>query len=92
MSNKEIEQITKLLKCWRFKVIGSQSWMHSQVTAGGVSLRDICSNTLESKIVPNIYFAGELLDVDGDCGDLIYSGPGHQVTWLEFTLHFNNFL
>ncbi|MCK9267939.1 MAG: NAD(P)/FAD-dependent oxidoreductase [Alkaliphilus sp.] len=68
VSDKEIEQITKLLKCWRFKVIGSQSWMHSQVTAGGVNLKDICPNTLESKIVPDIYFAGELLDIDGDCG------------------------
>lgn len=68
VSNKEIEQITKLLKCWQFRVIGSQSWMHSQVTAGGVSSKDICPNTLESKIVPNIYFAGELLDIDGDCG------------------------
>ncbi len=68
VSDKEIEQIARFLKCWRFKVIGSQSWMHSQVTAGGVSLEDICPNTLESKIVPDIYFAGELLDVDGDCG------------------------
>lgn len=68
VSNKEIEQITKLLKSWKFKITGSQSWMHSQVTAGGVNLKDICSNTLESKIVPGIYFAGELLDVDGDCG------------------------
>lgn len=68
VSDKEIEQITKFLKCWRFKVIGSQSWMHSQVTAGGVNLKDICSNTLESKIIPGVYFAGELLDVDGDCG------------------------
>ncbi|MFW5649354.1 MAG: NAD(P)/FAD-dependent oxidoreductase [Candidatus Alkaliphilus sp. MAG34] len=68
VSNKEIEQITGLLKGWEFEVIGSQSWMHSQVTAGGVDSKDICPNTLESKIVPNIYFAGELLDVDGDCG------------------------
>lgn len=68
VSNKEIGQITKLLKSWKFKVVGSQSWLHSQVTAGGVDLKDICPNTLESKIVPNLYFTGELLDVDGDCG------------------------
>ncbi|MDI9476296.1 MAG: NAD(P)/FAD-dependent oxidoreductase [Natronincolaceae bacterium] len=68
VSDKEMEQIIKLLKCWRFKVIGSQSWMHSQVTAGGVNLKDVCPNTLESKIIPGIYFAGELLDIDGDCG------------------------
>ncbi|QUH20426.1 NAD(P)/FAD-dependent oxidoreductase [Alkaliphilus sp. B6464] len=68
ISNKEIEKIVSLLKAWQFDIIGSQSWMHSQVTAGGVSLKEICPNTLQSKIVPGIYFAGELLDVDGDCG------------------------
>ncbi len=68
VSNKEIKQITKLLKSWKFKVTGSQSWTHSQVSAGGVNLKDICSDTLESKLVPGLYFAGELLDVDGDCG------------------------
>lgn len=68
ISNKEIEKIVSLLKAWQFDIIGSQSWMHSQVTAGGVSLKEICPDTLQSKIVPGIYFAGELLDVDGDCG------------------------
>ncbi|HZK58019.1 MAG TPA: NAD(P)/FAD-dependent oxidoreductase [Clostridia bacterium] len=68
VSNREIEQITGLLKGWEFEIVGSRSWMHSQVTAGGVDSKDICPNTLESKIVPNVYFAGELLDVDGDCG------------------------
>ena len=68
ISNKEIEKIVSLLKAWQFDIIGSQSWMHSQVTAGGVDLKEICPDTLQSKIVPGIYFAGELLDVDGDCG------------------------
>ncbi|MBU5676797.1 NAD(P)/FAD-dependent oxidoreductase [Alkaliphilus sp. MSJ-5] len=68
ISNKEIEKIVSLLKAWQFDIIGSQSWMHSQVTAGGVDLKEICPDTLQSKIIPGIYFAGELLDVDGDCG------------------------
>lgn len=68
ISNKQIEKIVSLLKAWQFDIIGSQSWMHSQVTAGGVDLKEICPDTLQSKIIPGIYFAGELLDVDGDCG------------------------
>lgn len=68
ISNKEIEKIVSLLKSWKFTILGSQSWANSQVTAGGIGLKDICPNTLQSKIVPGIYFAGELLDIDGDCG------------------------
>ena len=38
------------------------------VTAGGVNLEDITPKTLESRIVPGLYFAGEILDLDGDTG------------------------
>lgn len=67
-SNKEIEKIVRLLKDWQFKIVGSQSWKHSQVTAGGVDLSQVNSETLESELIPGIYIAGELLDIDGDCG------------------------
>lgn len=67
-SNKEIEKIARLLKNWQFKIVGCQSWKHSQVTAGGVDSSQVNSETLESKLIPGIYIAGELLDIDGDCG------------------------
>ena len=38
------------------------------VTAGGVCLNEVNSKTMESKIVKNLYFCGELLDIDGLCG------------------------
>jgi predicted flavoprotein YhiN len=38
------------------------------VTAGGVSLSEVDSRTMESKLVPGLYFAGEILDVDGPIG------------------------
>lgn len=47
---------------------------NAQVCAGGVSLDEINLNTMESKIQPNLYFAGEILDVDGKCG-------GYNLTW-----------
>ena len=38
------------------------------VTRGGVSTGEVDSRTMESKIVPSLYFTGEVLDVDGECG------------------------
>lgn len=38
------------------------------VTAGGVDLKEINPKTMESKIVPNVYFCGEVMDIDGFCG------------------------
>lgn len=61
-------KLCSLLKNMCFVVNGTNSFKESQVTAGGVDTRDISDTTLMSKIVPNLYFAGELLDVDGDCG------------------------
>ncbi len=40
----------------------------AMVTCGGVSIDEINPNTMESKIVPSLYFAGEVMDIDGDCG------------------------
>jgi len=38
------------------------------VTTGGVSLTEISSKTMESKLIPGLYFIGEVLDIDGDTG------------------------
>ena len=42
--------------------------MDAQVTAGGIDVADVNSVTLESKLAGGLYFAGEVLDIDGDCG------------------------
>jgi len=64
----ERDNIVKILKDWRFEITGTTSWPNAQVTAGGVDVADVNAQTLESKIVPGLYFAGEVLDIDGDCG------------------------
>lgn len=64
----EKEKIYSLLKKWGFEVIGTNGFNSSQVTAGGVNTLEVDPNTLESKLVSNLYFSGEILDVDGDCG------------------------
>ncbi|OPX86308.1 MAG: tricarballylate dehydrogenase [Pelotomaculum sp. PtaB.Bin104] len=64
----ERRRIAKILQDWRFEITGTTSWPNAQVTAGGVDVKDINGRTLESKLVPGLYFAGEVLDIDGDCG------------------------
>ncbi len=65
---REKVNLFKLLKSWNFKVTGTNSFGNSQVTAGGIDTKQIHNETLESKKIKNLYFCGEILDVDGDCG------------------------
>ncbi|NLX63854.1 MAG: NAD(P)/FAD-dependent oxidoreductase [Clostridiaceae bacterium] len=68
VSAKELENIARLLKDWRFKIRGTKSWPSAQVTAGGVVTDEIDPKTMESKLVKGLYFAGEIMDIDGLCG------------------------
>ncbi len=66
-SKKDLNKTVEFLKNMKFKISG-KSPGDEFVTAGGVDLRDIDSKTMESKICPNLYFAGEILDIDGFTG------------------------
>ena len=52
----------------KFTVTGTKGWPDAQVTAGGVELSEVNPATMESKLVPGLYFAGEVINVDGPCG------------------------
>ncbi|MGV8148789.1 MAG: NAD(P)/FAD-dependent oxidoreductase [Alkaliphilus sp.] len=67
-NDNQINSIVKVLKQWRFEVVGTQPWKSAQVTAGGVAVKDINPKTMESKLVKGLFFAGEIIDIDGDCG------------------------
>ena len=68
LTNEEIRQISNILTDWRFNIIGSKSFKDAQVTAGGVNTNEINPSTMESKLVKGLFFAGEIVDIDGDCG------------------------
>ncbi|CFX42568.1 FAD-dependent pyridine nucleotide-disulphide oxidoreductase [Syntrophomonas zehnderi OL-4] len=68
LSAKEQERIIDLLIDWRFRIRGTKSWPSAQVTAGGVDTREINQDTMESKLVKGLFFAGEIIDIDGQCG------------------------
>ena len=56
------------LKHWEFTCIDTNGFSNAQVTVGGVNTKEINSSTLESKLIKNLYFCGEIMDVHGDCG------------------------
>lgn len=68
ISPQEREAIVDILSDWRFKIRGAKGWTSAQITAGGVSTAEIDSDTMESKLVKGLYFAGEIIDIDGQCG------------------------
>lgn len=74
MSEKEVERICKTIKCWNFKIEGTMSWNNAQVTKGGAVTDEFNPNTMESKFEKGLYAAGEVLDIDGDCG-------GYNLQW-----------
>lgn len=71
---EERRKILHILQDWRFEITGTPSWPAAQVTAGGVDVKDIDGRTMESKLIPKLYFAGEVVDIDGDCG-------GYNLQW-----------
>ena len=64
----ELRRLAELLKAWPFPVTGTQGWEFAQVAGGGVPLKEIDLSTMESRLQPGLYLAGEILDVTGDCG------------------------
>lgn len=60
--------LPKILKNWKFEIAGFVGYERCVITAGGVSLDEITAKTLESKLIPGLHFAGEVLDLDADTG------------------------
>ncbi len=80
LSQAQVEAIAGLLKDWPMKCSGTQSWMFSQVTAGGVDVTEINDETMESRMSPGLFLAGEVIDIDGDCG-------GYNLQWAWSSGH-----
>ncbi|MEG1930123.1 MAG: NAD(P)/FAD-dependent oxidoreductase [Anaerovorax sp.] len=68
LSGTNLKEMVHLLTADRFSISGLGGYGTAMVTSGGVSLKEVNLKTLESKLCPHLYFAGEVLDVDGDTG------------------------
>lgn len=68
LSAGDIGRIAACMKRMEFRLVGTQSFQQAQVTAGGIRTSGFLPTTFESRRVPGLYAAGEVLDIDGDCG------------------------
>jgi predicted Rossmann fold flavoprotein len=80
LSNQQIELLVKGLTGYIVPVNGTRGWNEAEFTAGGIDTKEVNEKTLESKIVPNLFFCGEILDVDGDVG-------GFNLSWAWSSGH-----
>lgn len=74
LTKDEASHIATVMKNWRLEVKDTGGFEKAQVTGGGIPASEINAETMESKICPGLYFAGEVIDVDGICG-------GYNLQW-----------
>ena len=74
LTAEEVERLCSCIKRFSVSVAAANSFEQAQVCRGGVDTREVNPRTLESNYIPGLYFAGEILDVDGLCG-------GYNLQW-----------
>lgn len=79
--HKNINRLTEFLVRTPFSVKGKTTYKEEFVTCGGIDWQDINPATMESKILPGVYFAGEVINIDGETG-----GFNFQAAWTTATI------
>ncbi len=76
ITKEERKRLAELIKKFPITIVGNKGFEQAVITQGGISVREIDASTMESKIVENVYFAGEVMDVDAYTG-----GFNLQIAW-----------
>lgn len=76
ISKEERKQFVNLIKNFDMKIAGLRGFQEAIITRGGVSVKEVNPGTMESKLVKNLYFVGEVLDLDAVTG-----GYNLQIAW-----------
>jgi predicted Rossmann fold flavoprotein len=76
LSNLQLEGLAKELSVAEFEVTGKSTFKDEFVTCGGIRLAEVNMKTMQSRILPDVYFAGEMLDIDAITG-----GFNFQAAW-----------
>ena len=83
-TEEELERLLSVIRDFRTEVVSGGSFEQAQVCSGGVDTSEICPQTMESRLVPGLYFAGEVVDIDGACG-------GYNLQWAWSSGHVAGF-
>ena len=78
IGDAEIRSLCEAIKSCKLTITDTNGFDNAQVCAGGVSLKEVDVNTMQSRVTDGLYLAGELLDVDGICG-------GYNLQWAWAT-------
>jgi hypothetical protein len=84
LSRGERAALLAVVKATRFPVTGTIGFSKAEVTAGGVMLKEVDSRTMQSKLIPQLYLAGEILDLDGPIGGYNFQAA-FSTGWLAGT-------
>jgi predicted flavoprotein YhiN len=76
LPKRKLNKLVQNLFCYILEVRGKTTFKEEFVTAGGISLDEVDPDTMQSKFHPNLYFAGEILNLDGITG-----GFNFQAAW-----------
>jgi len=76
ISNKQLNKLSEIISCDIYVAHGKTTFKEEFVTAGGIDLKEINFKTMESKLCKGLFFAGEILNVDGITG-----GFNFQAAW-----------
>ena len=68
LTSAQMHRLVERIKQSRFTVTGTRGFKEAMVTAGGVKLSEVDPKTMESKVCPNLFLTGEVLDLTGPCG------------------------
>lgn len=77
LTEERIKKLCDNITNYQVNITKTKGFSSAQITVGGISLQDVTSN-FESKIINNLFFTGEILDVNGDCG-----GYNLMFAWLS---------
>jgi predicted Rossmann fold flavoprotein len=75
---RQLAEIAEKLNRWEIQPSGTEGYRKAEVTAGGISTRELSSQTMEVESVPGLYFIGEVVDVTGQLG-----GYNFQWAWAS---------
>lgn len=74
LEQEKLVELVNMIKNFNVKITDTNPFDNAQVTVGGVDTKNVNPSTMESKLVKDLYFCGEILDVDGTCG-------GYNLQW-----------
>jgi predicted Rossmann fold flavoprotein len=80
LPGQQRDNLIKLIAATPLTVVGHAGFATAMITRGGVSLKQIKPETLESRLVKSLYFCGEIVDLDGPCG-------GYNLQWAFSSGH-----